>query len=308
MLYPYIITKLFWAFLHSAFGIAFIFIVNIGCGYKFTYYSFNLIIIPRLKHNDTVKYYFDNFARKAISKDRSHSFNIDGTKNSIAKIDEYLIKLGFNNVTCIHEKNDDNYAATYIDPKDINHIIWIYNPCMEMSWEKLSAVLGHELAHIIRKNNTNIDKLRRIFGGMVIFSIPVVSMYIAYILELYMNNTLGTLLTLIFGLISLVSFFYMIVYFSFDSIRFWLQIDEIYCDRKACDFIGVKPEYVAEALKEISFNMEDNTQSKWYDKFYISYYMILEHPCLKYRIKLMEEYKKWSVFEYIKHLNVMFFG
>jgi Zn-dependent protease with chaperone function len=131
-------------------------------------------------------------------------------------------------------------------------------------------------------------------------------MCIVYTLELYVNNILGNLLILAFGLISLISFIYMIIYFSFDSRRFWLQIDEIYCDRKACDLCGVEPEYVADALKEISSDMENYPRKKWYDRLYISYYMILEHPCLKYRIKLMENYRKWNVSEYIRHLNVMF--
>ncbi len=303
ILYPYIVAKLFSGFLHFPFGIVFILIVNLGVGYKFTYLSFNLIIIPRLKEKDTVKYYLENFSREVISKDKT---NIDRNTNSISKIDEYLTKLGFNNVTCIYEKNDNGYASTYIDPKDTKHIIWIHDPCMKMSWEKLSAVLGHELVHIMRKNNTNMDKLRRTLGGTVIFFIPVVSMYIAYTLELYTSNILGTLLMLTSALISLVSFLYMVIYFSFDSRRFWLQIDEIYCDRKACDLPDVKPEYMADALREISSDMENYPKQKWYDRLYISYYMILEHPCIKYRIKLMDNYRKWSMFEYIRHFNVMF--
>lgn len=306
ILYQYIIAELLSSLLHSPFGIMFILIVNLGAGYKFTNISFKLVIIPMLKEDDIVKYYLENVARRNISKDKTHSFTINRNTNSIAKIDEYLNRLGFNNVTCIHEKNDNDYASTYIDPEGINHIMWIHDPCMKMSWEKLSAVIGHELVHIMRKNNTNMDKLRRTVGGIVIFFIPIVSMYTTYTLELYTNNILGTVFILTSALISLLSFLYMVIYFSFDSKRFWLQIDEIYCDRKACDLLGVKPEYMADALREISSDMENYPKLKWYDRLYISYYMILEHPCIKYRIKLMDNYRKWNMFEYIRHLNVMF--
>jgi hypothetical protein len=172
-LYPYMVAEIFSSFLHSAFGIVFILIVNLAVGYKFTDFLFKLLV-PTLRKGDIIKYYFENFSRKVISKDRIDDSTIDGNTNSSKKIDGYFVKLGFRNVTCIHEKNDEGYASTYIDPKGINHIIWIHDPCMRMSWERLSAVLGHELVHIIRKNNTNMDKWRRVLGGIVIFLIPVV--------------------------------------------------------------------------------------------------------------------------------------
>lgn len=40
----------------------------------------------------------------------------------------------------ISKYGDKDYASTCIDPKDINHIIWIYDFCRGMSWEKLSVV------------------------------------------------------------------------------------------------------------------------------------------------------------------------
>ncbi|MEA4847237.1 MAG: hypothetical protein VB106_08400 [Clostridiaceae bacterium] len=42
--------------------------------------------------------------KKVISKDRIDDSTIDRNIDSSAKIDEYLVKLGFRNVTCIREK------------------------------------------------------------------------------------------------------------------------------------------------------------------------------------------------------------
>ena len=43
----------------------------------------------------------------------------------------------------------------------------------------------------------------------------------------------------------------------------------------------------------------------WYKKIYIRYYEDLEHPCIQYRLNLIENYSKWSIMDYIKHSFAM---
>ena len=216
-----------------------------------------------------------------------------------------MVKNGFKNVVCVEERQA-GYATTYIDPEDKQHVIYIYTGCIGMAWEKLISVVGHELGHIIRRNNTKIDNIRRFFGGIVIFIIPITSLIALYICEGNIHNIIGTLLLLFLGLLSIASFLYMIVYFSFNNIRFWLQVDEIYCDRKACELPEVKAQNLISVFEELQYHIDNSAKKKWFDNYYIKYYLVLEHPCLKYRIKLLKNYKKWSWFEYIKHFNVMF--
>jgi Zn-dependent protease with chaperone function len=284
-------------------GVVLIAIISLGCGYNFTRIIFNLII-PTLDENDIIKVYLKNFGKKEIIKKQ---FNLsDKLSNAnIEKINNYLVKNGFKNVVCVEERQA-GYATTYIDPEDKQHVIYIYTGCIGMAWEKLISVVGHELGHIIRRNNTKIDNIRRFFGGIVIFIIPITSLIALYICEGNIHNIIGTLLLLFLGLLSIASFLYMIVYFSFNNIRFWLQVDEIYCDRKACELPEVKAQNLISVFEELQYHIDNSAKKKWFDNYYIKYYLVLEHPCLKYRIKLLKNYKKWSWFEYIKHFNVMF--
>ena len=300
---PYLMDSILPNAFNSWFGIVFIAIISLGCGYNFTKIIFNLII-PILDENDIVKVYLKNFVKKDIIK-KQPNLSDKLSSNSIAKINNYLIKNGFKNITCVEERQA-GYAATYIDPEDKQHVIYIYNGCIGMSWEKLISVVGHELGHIIRRNNTKMDNIRRVIGGIVIFIIPIISLVVSYICERNIHNIIGGLLVLFFGVFSIVSFLYMIVYLSFNNSRFWLQVDEIYCDRIACELPEAKAENLISVFEEFQYHIDNSAKKKWFDKYYIKYYLILEHPCLKYRIKLLKKYKKWSYIEYIKHFNVMF--
>ena len=301
---PYLIDAMLPNAFSSCLGIVLIVIVSLSCGYNFTKIIFNLII-PILDENDIVKIYLKNFVKKnIIKKQRNLSDKLSNT--NIEKINNYLVKNGFNNVICVEDR-EDGYAATYIDPKDKQHIIYIYSGCIGMLWEKIISVVGHELGHIIRRNNTKMDERRKVFGGIVIFMIPIISLFSSYICDIYIRNIIGALLVVFFGVFSIISFLYMIIYFSFNNGRFWLQVDEIYCDRKACELPEVKAENLISVFEEFQYDIDNSAKKKWFDKYYIKYYLVLEHPCLKYRIKLLKKYKNWSYIEYIKHFNVMFF-
>lgn len=301
---PYLIYTIHSHILNSWFATIFMASISLGVGYNFTKIIFNLII-PTLDENDIIKWYLKNFSKKIFTKNKDNLSNKSGT-NIISKINHYLVNNGFINVTCVEEKGD-GYAATYIDPQDKEHIIYIYDGCIGMSWEKLISVVGHELGHIIRRNNTKMDQIRRSVGGIIIFIIPFISLFIVNLFDKNINSIISILFILFLGIFSIVSLLYMILYFSFNNMRFWLQIDEIYCDRIACELPEVKVENLIKVFEEFQYDIDNSQEKKWFDKFYIKYYLILEHPCLKYRIKLLKKYKKWSIIEYIKHFNVMFF-
>lgn len=300
---PYLIDAMLPNAFSSWLGVVFIAIISLSCGYNFTKIIFNLII-PILNENDIVKTYLKDFVKKNIIKKQINSPD-ELSNTNIEKINKYLIKNGFNNVICVEER-EEGYAETYIDPKDKQHIIYIYNGCIGMTWEKNISVVGHELGHIIRRNNTKMDDIRKVLGGIVIFMIPIISLFSSYICERYIHNILGALFVLFLGMFSIVSLLYMIIYFSFNNSRFWLQVDEIYCDRKACELPEVKAENLISVFEEFQYYIDNNTKKKWFNKYYIKYYLVLEHPCLKYRMKLLKKYKNWSYIEYIKHFNVMF--
>lgn len=111
---------------------------------------------------------------------------------------------------------------------------------------------------------------------------------------------IGVLLEIVFAFITIAVFLYWLFYSSINSNRYWGQIYELMCDRKACELNGVTVEGMKSLVEYLYNNFKEFNKYKWYFKYYYKYFVVLEHPCLKYRLKQIRNYKKWCIFDYFK--------
>ncbi len=178
----------------------------------------------------------------------------------------------------------DFRAYAEVDKKDNCHRIVLSRSCFEnLSWEQIAAVIGHELMHIKLLNGSNWDRLRNIAGGVVLFILMILSLFLLTIFEKYFG-IIGVLLEIVFAFITIAVFLYWLLYSSINSNRYWGQIYELMCDRKACELNGVTAEGMKSLLEYLYNNFKEFNKYKWYFKYYYKYFVVLEHPCLKYSV------------------------
>ena len=169
----------------------------------------------------------------------------------------------------------------------------------------LTAIIGHELGHIKKKD-------------IICFIIPIPQDWIIWTcvtlgiigIQILFNILLDKIFFLPHVLrttclyIVLFFLFNWFVLFTIDIRRYWYQIQEIRADRYACDMLGVPPEDMISLLKILEKKQKSKksiANLSWYKKIYEKFFMISEHPCIEQRIKLLENYRKWSFKEYISH-------
>ncbi|MGG4457818.1 M56 family metallopeptidase [Brevibacillus porteri] len=196
------------------------------------------------------------------------------------------------------EKQINGYAkARLIGPKSIV----ISEGCLHLEWEEIAAIIGHEIVHLRLKDTTALSALWRIIGVLTIIFV-----FIGYMLLLELLYYLFPLIGNLFGIISLpIVLMYeigMLTFMIIDNRRYWYQIQELRADRLSCQLPGVTLEGAIKVLKKLKAQ-EDNLfeNLSWYQKLFLRYFIVTEHPSIDRRISLLEKYKKWSLIDYIIH-------
>lgn len=177
--------------------------------------------------------------------------------------------------------------------------------CIELDFDMVAAIVGHEAIHLKYKDGTILSSVRRImaFSGIVILFFS----YVALI------DAISKILPLVGNILTVVSLPFMvlfelglIIFLLVDNRRYWYQIQELKADRLSCSIEGVSRKGMLKLLWELR-KMEKSwfTELPWYKKMYIRYFDFEAHPCSKRRIKLIEKYQDWSIRDYAYHLGVM---
>ncbi len=193
-------------------------------------------------------------------------------------------------------------AFTFKDKKNKRKRIIFTKSCETLSDNEIAALVGHEIAHLKNGDFDIIEKLRRSLGFIIVLAGFAISIIILSLLsQVYIA---GIILTIVIVPVIIIYEVAMLIFFSIDDRRLWKQIQEIRADRVACTFEGVTQIDMISLLKKIK--EQNNEKIAWYNKIYIKYFKVMEHPCLERRIYLIEKYKKWSILDYYLHAGQMF--
>lgn len=198
-----------------------------------------------------------------------------------------------------NEKSINGYArANYIKPNSIT----LTEGCLGLTWPEIAAIVGHEIVHIKYKDNTIMAVIWRIVGGLLLIFLLIV-----YILLIQVVGDLspiaGEVLTILTLPIVILYEISMLVFLTIDNRRYWYQIQELRADRLACELHGVKRSAMLDFLeKEVVREESWFKKLYWYKKIYYRYFILLEHPSAKHRLKLINNYRKWSFVDYGIHI------
>ncbi len=201
---------------------------------------------------------------------------------------------------------DLDYINAFAQSKLIgNNILYLTPPCIkELSPEQLNAIIGHELMHFKGRDGTFLDHIKRFVG-----SLCIIVVFVAYVIAVdwiaKMLPTIGLIITILTLPLILVYVVSMLIFLIIDDRRYWYQIKEIKADRLACTIPGVSKDSMVSLLKRLKLESSDFQNLPWYKKMFYRYLMIMEHPCLERRIHLIENYRKWSILDYISHSFAM---
>lgn len=206
---------------------------------------------------------------------------------------------GYLNLYFIDGSSINAYALK--DRKGSKCIIFTKS-CEVLTDSEIAALVGHEIAHLKNGDLDIIEKLRRIMGFMIMFAIFGIN--VALLTQLLQLHIVGAILAIIIAPSVIIYEIAMLIFLSIDDKRFWKQIQEIRADRVACTYDGVTQAGMISLLKKLKG--ENNQKIAWYKKIYMKYFKIMEHPCLDWRIYLMENYRKWSILDYYLHAGQMF--
>ena len=168
--------------------------------------------------------------------------------------------------------------------------------------EELSALLAHELMHIVNGDNGGMEIFRQIIAsGIAILGVQVICLIFELVAKIPVVGELLSFGVIIFSLIYMLVVLFLV---TIGDRYVWEQIKEIRADRMACEVEGVTREGMVRLLRRLQ--KEPKTKMDWIDKIHFNYYVVEEHPCLEHRIFLIENYKKWSVLDYYKHVFQVF--
>ncbi|MFC6547681.1 M48 family metalloprotease [Cohnella cellulosilytica] len=177
-------------------------------------------------------------------------------------------------------------------------IVLTTEACEEFSDEELKALVAHELMHIKCKDYNFKGTL---FSMSVIFTFFSGMLLYVHIIDLIKTYFVYVALVLVLVLpVVMAGFFAVFIYLLYDKHGYWYQIREMRADRLACELI---PEIRLGLLKLLK-RMQDkdmDSNTPWYKKLPERYSRWHTHPSLNYRIHLLQNYRKWSYKEYIKH-------
>lgn len=213
---------------------------------------------------------------------------------------QFCINAGVDNIPVkLYDEMDINGSMEYNIKTRKPMAIALTKGCMRLNIKMIAAIMGHEIAHLknkdYRKESFLIFKLYLV--GTLIFIIYLKCMDILT----YLMPTIGNVVSIVTFPIILVYFIGMLFYYNIDGKRYLYQIQEIRADRVGCEMTGVTKDGMLELLYSLKESNGWFYKLKWYKRIYIRYFELVEHPCIDYRIKLIKNYRKWSIIDYFKH-------
>lgn len=136
--------------------------------------------------------------------------------------------------------------------------------CMELPEDELCALLGHEIMHIVNKDDGTLELFRQIIRNvLMILGLIAICCVMGVAVKI---PVIGILLVFLVGAFLLVYVILMIF------------------------FVCIGERYIWEQMKEIRA-----------DRIHMKYYRVEPHPCIERRIYLIENYRKWSIEDYFIH-------
>ncbi|KNF09288.1 hypothetical protein CLPU_3c00660 [Gottschalkia purinilytica] len=288
---------------NTLFGNIMMSMVCLGFGVTQTKFMCSMILENSNNKESYVVNQYYKYKNKRISEIGDYS-KLDINPNLSIRINNLIKGSNLKNINLYFIDGDSINGFASIDPENNNNKIYLTAKCAELEWNKLAAIIGHELIHIKRRNNTKLDYVRRIFGGIFLFLVIILCILVSNFLNIYFG-TLGDIISVFFMILALYNFIMIIIYSSIITKRYWNQIDELICDNKACEIDGVDVIGMYELLEDLSKEQDSFKKQRWYIKNYIRYFTIVEHPCIRYRARLIKRYKKWNILTYYKHAMVM---
>lgn len=157
--------------------------------------------------------------------------------------------------------------------------------------EEIKAMLGHELIHFEVDDKITLNKRKFLLFISLYFFFVCFLLFIFFFR--HANVWIKAVLELFFA--------FFLVFFTFYCAvmpeRYLYQFSELKCDRLACTLNNVSREGMISLLKR--GKMSKRKKEKWYLKMARRYFLFDDHPNISFRIKLIENYRKWSILDYI---------
>lgn len=157
--------------------------------------------------------------------------------------------------------------------------------------EEVKAMLGHELIHF------EVDGKMSLHKRKILFFISLYVILAFLLLIIFFFRHANSLVKLILIFLFLFFLCYFIFYSGVMPERYLYQFSELKCDRLACTLNGVSREGMISLLKR--GKVSKRKKEKWYLKMARRYFLFDDHPNISFRIKLIENYRKWSILDYI---------
>ena len=263
-------------------------------GIVFTKSNWFLCLNRMKEYKDT---YFYVFSKKDF-------YNIN------KQLREFSIKVSINNNNKKYEilefMNSFPYELYLNRSKEINacacldeNKIIITEGLLRLPIEEVKAAIGHEIIHL-KINSKNKGKYSKIK-----FFLKLYSVYFLIAIVTGLSKRFSIMLFLIFLIILLIFCFIFLFYHLLIPERYLYQFEELKCDRLACSLNGVTKEGMLNLLIRLE-KYQNRKKYIWYKEIIYRYFLFDAHPNIKYRIKKIEKYHKWSVLEYIKFPFYMF--
>ncbi|KFN12196.1 MAG: M48 family metalloprotease [Paenibacillus macerans] len=210
-------------------------------------------------------------------------------------------QLGMHGIELFITISSRSPGYAYLKPwfrKGRNAVVLTTEACEEFSDEELKALIAHELIHIKYKD---YDFKSTLFSTSTIFLFIAGMLTYVYIVGIISAYLVYVALVLVLAIpVMMIVFLGMLIYLLYAKHGYWYQIREMRADRKACELIPEIRLGLIKLLKRMqNENMETNIP--WYRKLPERYSRWHTHPSLDYRIHLLQNYKKWSYKEYIRH-------
>lgn len=261
-------------------------------GIKFTnfFWKFNQAILTSSDDNENIT---------CCGSSNNSSILIDKQKKIL--IEEICYDQGLTNYSIQVSKNDDINAWASSNFSGTQHLLSFTKGSLMLDSNKFVALVGHEIVHLRKKDTTIIAFIRRVIAASLIVAIFLLCLILFQVIV--ENFTLlGDIIFIIgFPLLFLYSVC-MFIFITIDNRRFWFQIDELRADRLSCRVKYVEKSAVINLLLDLKTQEEARFNNLfWYEKMYKRYFELMDHPCLERRIKLIENYKEWSIFDYLIH-------
>lgn len=280
--------------------------------YYIAYFCFGVLITKRSwKHLDNVECSLNNEIQSIFNLITKKSFNyykdidtelgkVKSEEDLINYMKQFCIDAGVDNIPVkLYDEMDINGGMEYNVKTRKPTAIALTKGCLRLNIRMIAAIMGHEIAHLknkdYRKESLLIFKLY--LTGTLIFVLYLECMDILT----YLMPTIGNIISIITFPFILVYFVGMLFYYNVNGKRYLYQIQEIRADRVGCEMKGVTKDGMLELLYSLKESNCWFYKLKWYKRIYIRYFELVEHPCIDYRIKLIKNYRKWSMIDYFKH-------